>query len=253
MLRVFTRSGSGGNPLGVVTDVSGLTDVTMQKVATDLGYSETVFIDWRDGGDPAVRIFTPAVEMPFAGHPLVGAAWVLLMLGPGGADRMTCGIGEVGMRVVDDLIWVDPPMGRPSRPDRIDRPTWVAGIHREIIEMPIPYLLVEVGTPDEVATATLPPPGWGHAVMLWSWDTPGESVKARFFAAALGVPEDPATGSAAVALVESLVERGRLSGSLTVLQGDEVGYPSAIHLNWRPGTVSLGGSVVRDRVIELEI
>ena len=73
VLRVFTRGGEGGNHLGVVTDTTGLADVTMQAIATALGFSETIFIDWRAVGDPRVRIFTPAAELAFAGHPLVGA------------------------------------------------------------------------------------------------------------------------------------------------------------------------------------
>ena len=75
IVRVFTRNGVGGNHLGVVLDSSGLRTVDMQKIASGLGFSETVFLE---GGDAlGVRIFTPGREMPFAGHPLVGMTWVL--------------------------------------------------------------------------------------------------------------------------------------------------------------------------------
>lgn len=88
--------------------------------------------------------------------------------------------------------------------------------------------------------------------MLWSWSAPGSMVKARFFAGGLGVVEDPATGSAAVALAAALSKRGMAEGAVTIHQGDEVGAPSTIHMEWSPGYVTIGGSVVRDRLLELE-
>ena len=108
VVRVFTVGEEGGNPLGVIPDSTGLSAVDMQRIAAELGFSETVFVDWPEGGYPALRIFTPAVEMPFAGHPLVGTAWVLNELGPG-ADRMTIQIGSVGIRVEDPMVWIEVP------------------------------------------------------------------------------------------------------------------------------------------------
>ena len=84
VLRVFTRGDEGGNHLGVVTDVTGLDTETMQGIATELGFSETVFIDWQNEGVPFVRIFTPAAEMPFCGTPA----------GRGGLDAGCCRSGE---------------------------------------------------------------------------------------------------------------------------------------------------------------
>ena len=97
VLRVFTRGELGGNHLGVVTDLTGLDSDSMQTIATELGFSETTFVDTDVGDVPFVRIFTPSMEIPFAGHPLVGTAWVLRTLGPGVGDRLRCGIGEVGV------------------------------------------------------------------------------------------------------------------------------------------------------------
>ena len=82
VVRVFTVGDSGGNPLGVVTDSTGLDSSTMQQIAADLGFSETTFTEWAEGETPSLRIFTPAAEMPFAGHPLVGTAWVLNRIAP---------------------------------------------------------------------------------------------------------------------------------------------------------------------------
>ena len=104
VLRVFTRvSGDGrhvgGNHLGVITDVTGLPDRVMQEIATELGFSETIYVDWRAPGNPAARIFTPGAEMPFAGHPLVGAGWLLQVIGPGGPTAITCGVGDVAIEM----------------------------------------------------------------------------------------------------------------------------------------------------------
>ena len=77
VLSVFTRDGEGGNKLGFVADGTDLETQQMQAIATDLGFAETVFLDWVDRPHPYVRIFTPGQEMMFAGHPLVGTAWAV--------------------------------------------------------------------------------------------------------------------------------------------------------------------------------
>ena len=117
ILRVFTDGTQGGNHLGVVADTVKLDDERMQTIATELGFSETVFIDWQMGGVPHVRIFTPVSELPFAGHPLVGAAWLLLRAGPGGVDRVSCGAGEVKIASEGDRVWIEPPFQQPVRPE----------------------------------------------------------------------------------------------------------------------------------------
>ena len=112
VLCVFTRDGEGSNPLGVVTDCSGLPPARMQQIATELGYSETIFLDWRNENIPRVRIFTPALELRVAGHPLVGMTWVLHRLGPGGAQHLECEIGLVRIGMDGDLAWVDAPLNQ---------------------------------------------------------------------------------------------------------------------------------------------
>ncbi len=173
-------------------------------------------------------------------------------MGPGGPDRIACGIGEIGLRIDGEMVWIDAPTERTVRPDQERRPAWIEARDRTTVEMPSPYVLVQVANPEMVTRASAPPEGWGDAVMLWSWVEEGHSVKARFFAGGLGVVEDPATGSAAVALASLLADRGIGTGSVTVLQGDEIGHPSTINLEWVPGRISVGGTVVKDRVLELE-
>jgi len=99
--------------------------------------------------------------------------------------------------------------------------------------------------------ASADPPDLPGDIYLWAWD--GDQVKARFFAPELGVVEDPATGSAAVALAAVMTHQGRDSGSIEIRQGDEIGTPSTIHLEWSGNQVSIAGTVVRDETRELEV
>lgn len=250
VLDVFTRHGAGGNPLGVITDTSGLSEESMQITATDLGFSETVYIDWRRGSDPRVRIFTPGAELPFAGHPLVGAAWVLNVLGPGGVDVIQCAAGPVRVEMSKDRTAIGAPdvegTIRPASLDGLE--DWVDPISVDLVEMSNDYLLVEVADPKSVASAAQPPTG--HS-LLWAWD--GDNVKARFFAPEMKVPEDAATGGAAIALSALLRSRGMSSGDLLVRQGDEIGAPSEIALRWKGPEAWVGGSVAHRQTRVLEI
>lgn len=259
VLRVFTRGSAGGNHLGVVHDVTGLSEERMQRIAADLGFSETVFLDWRESGVPHARIFTPAVELPFAGHPLVGAAWSLASLGPGTVDRVTCGVGEIPFRVEGDVAWVDTPMVDEVRPaaDAADR-TGGAGLPTSQrawwADMPVPYFVASYDSPvpvvesepdaDALEAAGLP--------MCYLVHREGSGAKVRFFAPGAGVLEDPGTGSAAAALAAVLRFEGEDHGSLHITQGDELGRPCDIHLRWDTKHASLGGTVIHDEVREIE-
>ena len=254
VLRVFTRGDEGGNHLGVVNDVTGLDAERMQRIATDLGFSETIFVDWIDpGSHPRVRIFTPADELPFAGHPLVGAAWVMSALGPGGSGRLTTDVGPVEYAVADDEVEVEARIAIDSLdPDGVAQLAVRAGLPEPVsitrLSLPKEYCLAEYGDfssvahlrPDfEVLSAT-----FGFLAYARS----GDRVIARFFAPGTGVPEDPATGSAAVALAHACRLAGEDSGSVTIDQGDEIGHPSRIRLRWSPDSTVIGGSVRRDEV-----
>ncbi|MCB2224215.1 MAG: PhzF family phenazine biosynthesis protein [Actinobacteria bacterium] len=252
ILRVFTRDDLGGNHLGVVTDLDGLDGAAMQQITAGLGYSETVFID--GAAPPRVRIFTPAAEMPFAGHPLVGAAWVVGVHEERATDRVVCGVGEIPFRTEGSTVWVDTPMVTDVAPaDDGGEIAAAAGLPTTgrtwWARMPLPYLVVEAPSAAEVASAApdfgalLAGPA-GEAALLYARD--GGRVKARFFAAGLGVPEDPATGSAAASLAAVLAHEGEASGHLSISQGDEIGHPSTIEVSWSPQACSLGGTVRLD-------
>lgn len=245
VLRVFTRGGDGGNHLGVVTDLGGLDSSSMQAIAFELGYSETIFLD-----DSDVRIFTPIAELPFAGHPLVGAAWVVGHGKDGAAGSLNIEIGEVTYEIDDGLAWVALDMPGPVTEVLTDTAALfgIGGVKQAaVVEMPLPYLVFEVSTVSEVASAS---PDFdaiaadGREVYLIAQD--GAEVRARFFAPNLGVAEDPATGSAAVALAAVRNFRGIKSGAVVIDQGREVGQPCLINLRWGEGRASIGGTVRQD-------
>ncbi len=212
VLRVFcAQDGTGGNPLGAFLDGRTFGDDERQAVAAELGYSETVFVDDRERG--ALRIFTPELELPLAGHPLVGTAWLLAHEGsPVAALRPPA--GEVGVRHEGELTWVS------------GRPEWAP-----------PFEFVELGSPAEVEALERAPEGYGW-VGAWAWaDRDAGIIRERVFVPEGGIAEDEATGSAAMLLV------GRLGREIEIRQG----RGSVIHA--RPlgdGLVEIGGKVVLD-------
>jgi predicted PhzF superfamily epimerase YddE/YHI9 len=215
VLRVFTDDRDRhGNPLGVVLDGAAVAGSQQrQKLATALGYSETIFIDDAERG--RLRIFTPATELPFAGHPTIGAAWLLAReLGRPPATLDAPG-GVVTTWTQDDTVWV--------RGLLASTPAWW---HERL------------DTSSEVAQLTGPPSPDQDATQLWAWhDEPAGVIRARVFAARYGVHEDEATGSACMRLAAAL---GR---AITIHHGDG----SVVQARpGPPGTAEIGGRVVSD-------
>ena len=245
VLRVFTRGPDGGNHLGVLMDTDGFSDSEMQLIAAEVGFSETVFIDLGTQ-DPHCRIFTPTIEMPFAGHPLVGATWHLHRLGYN-VNRVTCQTGNVTVGSDEDED-LDRSSAHPKRCEiRIDAHR--LGLRDVMsayeVTMPLRYTVVELASaedvsayqPDESVLA-----GFSDGQHMLVYARRGDEVRSRFFAPSSGVFEDPATGSAAVALVATLVHRGERRGAVTISQGEEVGFPSIILTDWSEEMVRIGGA-----------
>ncbi len=257
VVRVFTRGRDGGNHLGVVNDVTGLDDATMQKIATDLGFSETVFVEWDADSGPSVRIFTPAEELPFAGHPLVGAAWVLTALGPGEMTRLRYQTGEAVLRRDGEMMWVEVLMNGDVVPPG-DAPEFLerAGVAplEDVARVMLPNEYVMARLPSFAAVAALSPDmdvlASRFGTLAYARDD--DQVRARFFAPNTAVAEDPATGSAAIGLATVLASADETEGRLTIHQGEEIGHPSRIELTWGNGRAAIGGTVVRDEVRMLD-
>jgi predicted PhzF superfamily epimerase YddE/YHI9 len=215
VLRVFvTPEGTGGNPLGVFLEGAAVPEERRQAVAADLGFSETVFVD--DPGAGAVRIFTPATELPFAGHPLVGTSWLLAR------ERTAVAV-------------LRPPAGEVPTFTDDDGVTWIRGRAEWAPRMSFRQL----ADPGQVDALEGAPDGLGF-VDCWAWeDEAAGRVRARVFAPAFGIAEDEATGAAAVRLVS------RLGRPITIRQG------AGSLLRARPGpdgTAEVGGEVALDRV-----
>ncbi len=256
VLRVFTRHGEGGNHLGVVTDIDGLTTAAMQAIAAELGFSETVFIERTEAAPPYVRIFTPGQELPFAGHPLVGTAWTMLTGGEQ-VHSLRCGIGDVAVGIEGEVVWVRAAVDA-ANARRDDRRGYAqrAGLpvpqRSWLVAIPKDYVILEYGDVSTVAGAAPEAPVLAEqfGTMLFARD--GDRVRARFFAPDAGVFEDPATGSAAVALATAFVAEGETTGSVLIDQGEEMGHPSRIELSWTSTTAQIGGTCVRDEVRRLD-
>jgi predicted PhzF superfamily epimerase YddE/YHI9 len=220
VLRVFVApDGTGGNPLGVFLAGPAVPKGRRQPIATDLGFSETVFVD-----DPAaggVRIFTPAAELPFAGHPLVGTSWLLAR------ERTAVAV-------------LRPPAGEvPTFLDG-DGVTWIRGRAEWAPEMAFRQL----AGPEEVEALPGAPEDLGF-VDCWAWeDEAAGRIRSRVFASSFGIAEDEATGAAAVRLVSQL---GR---PVTIRQG----AGSILHARPGPGgTAEVGGGVVLDEVRDYRV
>jgi trans-2,3-dihydro-3-hydroxyanthranilate isomerase len=258
VVRVFTRGDVGGNHLGVITDLTGLNDRSMQAIATELGYSESTFVVRDPQRPPLVRIFTPADELPFAGHPLVGTAWVLNRLLGGSHDTLRCGIGDVAVRHEGEMTWIETPMsGKVVASDDVlpflQRAQIAGGVATGRVMLPKEYLIGEFESFAAVAELEPDMSVLAEVFGVLAYARVDDHVLARFFAPATAVDEDPATGSAAVALATLLAARGEGSGRLSIDQGESIGAPSRIELEWSGGTAAIGGTVANDGSRRLEI
>ncbi|WP_454914718.1 PhzF family phenazine biosynthesis protein [Xanthobacter sediminis] len=284
-LDVFTTRPFGGNPLAVVLDASGLDDAAMQQIAREFNLSETVFVlPARDKTHRArIRIFTVAHEMPFAGHPTVGAA-VLLALEDKiekGAMQIEEPVGAVSCTVTTQgagsrrgtAVFTVPRRAALEKADitreacaealNLDPSDIGFDAHRPVVATAgVPFLFIPLGNltalararPDEAASiASIG--AFGDAVFLYTLDEDGDAdYRARMFSPGLGTIEDPATGAAAAAFPTVLMDaETRVDGhhKVRIDQGFEMGRPSRIDLGFSvkegklvDGTTTIGGGAV---------
>ncbi|GHJ17718.1 hypothetical protein TPA0908_57130 [Micromonospora sp. AKA38] len=265
---VFTDRPFAGNPLAVVFGAEALATEQMQALALEFNLSETVFVlaPTQAGATYRARIFTPTDELPFAGHPSVGAAVTAGRRGLFEVGRVTqeCGAGVLPVEVTPTgatLTGGTPTLGPELDPeplleivgltaaDHAGPPPRVAGCGLEF-----PYLPVR---PDAVARARLNTAaaeryGVEH-VSLFSWDPESQTAHARVFVPGIGVPEDPATGSAALGLGVWLVASGLLPGEgrtpYAVRQGIEIHRPSSLACTVTAAGGTAVGATVSGQVV----
>jgi predicted PhzF superfamily epimerase YddE/YHI9 len=213
VLRVFVNEDrEWGNALGVFVEGSAVAERERQPLAAELGFSETVFVE--DAAEGRVHIHTPAVELPFAGHPLVGTAWLLAELGTP-VEVLRPPAGDVSARVVDGAPWV------------AARSEWAP-----------PFEYRRLATPADVRR--LDAAAQSDDLYAWAWiDEAAGTIRARSFVPGAGIAEDEATGSAVLAL------SAQLQRPIAVHQG----HGSVLLA--RPtddGRAEVGGDVVLDEV-----
>lgn len=257
---VFTESAFGGNQLAVFPDAIGLSDRAMQALAREFNFAETTFVlpPAESRHTSRVRIFTPKAEIPFAGHPTIGTAavlaWARLISVPEGRATVILeeGVGPIAVDITahEDAVFarftfekqVEVPAAHPSRKaaaealslaDDAVKDAWFASIG-------LPFCFVHLADQQAVDRAALNADAWARGLakawasnlFFFSGDiSPGSRLHARMFAPALGITEDPATGSAAAALAGWLALRvpdqdGTFKWQIE--QGVTMGRPSLI-------------------------
>jgi trans-2,3-dihydro-3-hydroxyanthranilate isomerase len=260
---VFTAHRFGGNQLAVFPEADGLAEGDLQKIAREFNFSETTFV--YPPADPAhtarVRIFTPTMEVPFAGHPTIGTAVALAAHGHGPDMVLELGVGPLAAHAANGSarFTTEVPLARLAAPD----PGLVAralGMAQDRIKSPpvmaslgLAFTFTELDSRDTLAAlqpdvgafregAAAYPHGLDFA--QYAWVETGGAVHARMFAPLDDIPEDPATGSAAATLAALLAEaRGKYRG--TIHQGEDMGRPSEIGVDAVPGRVTVSGEAVK--------
>jgi trans-2,3-dihydro-3-hydroxyanthranilate isomerase len=261
---VFTDRPFTGNQLAVFTDGRGIDAATMQALAFEIGYSETVFVLPAEGdGDVRIRIFTPRVELPFAGHPVLGAAFVLGAPLQLGVLRLETGSGivpvelerdESGTIVFGRMTQPVPTVEEYPEPDALFA---ALGVDRSVLPVErydngLQPILVLLSSEEEVASLRPDFPALAALeVMVSCFAGSGARWKTRMFAPSAGVPEDPATGSAAGPLACHVCRHGLAEWDewIEIAQGAEIGRPSTLFARARARDGSIDSVEVGGRAV----
>jgi len=256
---VFTDAPLAGNPLAVFTDARLIPEKLLQPIAREMNLSETVFVyPAAKGGHARIRIFTPFNELPFAGHPVLGSAFVLAA-----PLQLPTIVLETGIGLVPIVLERDGPritFGRMTQPlPTVSAEPAAAAIVAALggVKPVLPveryvngptHVLVTVGSTDDVAKLT---PDFGALANATSagvscFAGSGRHYKTRMFAPGHGINEDPATGSAAGPLACHLVRHGRLA------PGDEIEISQGVEIG-RPSTLFARASGMRERIESVEV
>jgi trans-2,3-dihydro-3-hydroxyanthranilate isomerase len=260
---VFTDTALTGNQLAVFTDGRDVDDETMQKLAKEMNFSETVFVlPASDGAHARIRIFTPVAELPFAGHPVLGSAYVLAGPMQLGEIRLETQVGVIPVTLEREGARIT--FGWMSQPVPQHEPFAEATAVEELLgiqsQLPVElyhqgpgFAYLEVASREALAALS---PDFAALARITDYGIScfagaGSSWRTRMFAPASGVPEDPATGSAAGPLAMHLARHGRIAfgDEIQISQGDEVGRPSKLYARVtgtpeRTETIEVGGSAV---------
>jgi trans-2,3-dihydro-3-hydroxyanthranilate isomerase len=271
---VFTDTPLQGNQVAVFTDAREIPDDRLQSIAREMNFSETVFVYKPEAdGHARIRIFTPTSELQFAGHPTLGTAFILSVPLSLEQINLETGAGLVPVRLEREdgrIVFgrMEQPLPTVEAFDGVDRLLDILGVRRaelpvELYDNGTRHVFVCLGSEDEVAALQ---PDLARlaresaAVGFSCFAGEGRRWKTRMFAPAFGVPEDPATGSAAGPLALHLARHGRIEfgDEIEISQGVEVGRPSTLYARVEGSAdeverVLVGGSAVTVARGELNI
>jgi trans-2,3-dihydro-3-hydroxyanthranilate isomerase len=251
---VFAETPRTGNQLAVIRNAAGLSAAAMQSIAREFDFSETTFVGSHADGRARVRIFTPGQELPFAGHPTLGTAWVLTR--GTGAITLALDAGDVPVTFGQGIAWMTPPATQLG--DVIDRSQAAqflglpdAEIDTEIAPIAArcgpSFAIIGVRSHEALARATMQPPsdrridGAAFIFCRGGYSSDADFAARMLFFDGTSVREDPATGSANSAFAAYLRSLA-VAGNLTVEQGFEIGRASRIYLDIGP-QLRVGGRV----------
>lgn len=253
---VFAQERYQGNQLAVVEDAAELDDTTMQTIAREMNFSETTFVTGRDSGGATVRIFTPGEELPFAGHPTLGTAWVLC--DGQGSIVLHLAAGDVPVRFTEGIGWLTPPPATAG--DALDAETAAAllglapgdldpELDPQVVQCGPMFAIIGVAGLDALRRVRveravqldLGIPGFPFAVCRGGYSADADYAARMTFFDGTGMREDPATGSANAAFAAYLRDRGQRGGAI-VEQGFEIQRPSRIYLHM-DDALAVGGRV----------
>lgn len=261
---VFTDSPFGGNPLAVIPDATALPEDQLQRIAAEFNYSESTFV--YPPSDPAhaarVRIFTPTMEVPFAGHPTIGTAVALARMGHGPEMVLELGVGPIRAQATRTRArfttstpletLAHPTVGEIAAALSLDPAQIETATHAPVMAtLGLPFTFTEMtsraalaacqpDTPALRAGAATYPAALDFAQFVY-WRGPG-AIHARMFAPLDNIPEDPATGSASATLAALLAQIVGADQSFTVMQGEDMGRPSRIELATDGTAVTVSGA-----------
>ncbi len=257
ILDVFGSTRYSGNQLAVFTDIGDLSSEEMLQIAKEIGFSETTFIlnnQPVEGGYP-VRIFTPASEIGFAGHPTLGTAYIIknyIQTAPSRVIRLNLKAGLIPVTFTEDILWMkqnQPVFGKILDAESVSQ---VVGLEKSDMDVRYPIQEISTGLPFTMVPltskaalkkarvhaesyGTFIKDVWAKGILVFSREgqESGQGLSSRVFVDYLGIPEDPATGSASGCLAAYLVKYqvlGSNSIDQIIGQGYEMGRPSEIFI-----------------------
>jgi trans-2,3-dihydro-3-hydroxyanthranilate isomerase len=264
---VFSAEAFGGNQLAVIPDATALPEDDLQKIAREFNFSESTFVF--PPKDPAhtarVRIFTPTMEIPFAGHPIIGTAVSLSDQGTPPEMVLELGVGPLKCHALNGQArfttqaplekLASPAMRHVAAALGLSESDISTQTHAPIMaSLGLPFTITELKSRDALANIVTNISAFRDAAATYpgaldfaqfAYVKEGDTIHARMFAPLDNIPEDPATGSACATLGALLAEISGTDQALTIRQGEEMGRLSLIHLTTSGTSVTISGAAKR--------